>query len=170
MRQKLGSQRGMTLTEMLCAVIIVLLFSGLVAVGTSASVRSFRTSMAESQAQELCSTLTAAISDKLRYCGSVKAEGNQIFIQDIGNVSGDGGSIFQVDEESGQLYLGQKQFLSAAAYPEGLRVDAFQMRYDGNGGIFSVSFQIVGQDGVVLAPAVFQVQRINFTASAAGAS
>ena len=66
--KKLRNQNGLTLTEMLCTVIIVLLFSSLVAVGANAAVRSFRISMADSQAQELCSTLTTAISDKLRYC------------------------------------------------------------------------------------------------------
>ena len=64
--KKLRNQNGLTLTEMLCTVIIVLLFSSLVAVGANAAVRSFRISMADSQAQELCSTLTTAISDKLR--------------------------------------------------------------------------------------------------------
>ena len=51
--KKLRNQNGLTLTEMLCTVIIVLLFSSLVAVGANAAVRSFRISMADSQAQEL---------------------------------------------------------------------------------------------------------------------
>ena len=82
--KKLRNQNGLTLTEMLCTVIIVLLFSSLVAVGANAAVRSFRISMADSQAQELCSTLTTAISDKLRYC-TVEAD-NTVFIQGVGYV------------------------------------------------------------------------------------
>ena len=78
--KKLRNQNGLTLTEMLCTVIIVLLFSSLVAVGANAAVRSFRISMADSQAQELCSTLTTAISDKLRYSGEV---GQNMFIQGL---------------------------------------------------------------------------------------
>lgn len=38
--KKLRNQNGLTLTEMLCTVIIVLLFSSLVAVGANAAVRS----------------------------------------------------------------------------------------------------------------------------------
>ena len=62
--KKLRNQNGLTLTEMLCTVIIVLLFSSLVAVGANAAVRSFRISMADSQAQELCSTLSSVLYRK----------------------------------------------------------------------------------------------------------
>lgn len=116
--KKLRNQNGLTLTEMLCTVIIVLLFSSLVAVGANAAVRSFRISMADSQAQELCSTLTTAISDKLRYC-TVEAD-NTVFIQGVGYVNGAADKIFTAD--SGQVYLGGKKFLGAYAYPEGLKV------------------------------------------------
>lgn len=91
--KKLRNQNGLTLTEMLCTVIIVLLFSSLVAVGANAAVRSFRISMADSQAQELCSTLTTAISDKLRYC---TVETDAVFIQGVGYVKGTAENIFTV--------------------------------------------------------------------------
>ena len=157
--KKLRSQSGMTLTEMLCAVIVVLLFSSLVAVGANAAVRSFRTSMADSQAQELCSTLVTAISDKLRYCGTVDVSNGKIFIQDVGSVTGSDGSVFQVDLDSGQLYLGDKKFLGAASYPEGLQVSGFSMSYRDN--VFDISFQIVDRQQTKLASADFQVRRIN---------
>ena len=64
--KKLRNQNGLTLTEMLCTVIIVLLFSSLVAVGANAAVRSFRISMADSRAQELCSTLTSCATARWR--------------------------------------------------------------------------------------------------------
>lgn len=102
--KKLRNQNGLTLTEMLCTVIIVLLFSSLVAVGANAAVRSFRISMADSQAQELCSTLTTAISDKLRYC---TVETDAVFIQGVGYVKGTAENIFTVNSDSGQVYLGE---------------------------------------------------------------
>ena len=163
MKRKLKSRAGLTLTEMLCSVAVVLLLSSLIAIGARAAARSFRASMADAQAQMLCSTLVSAISDKLEYCGSVTIEegGGKIFIQDIGSVSGGSdGSVFQVDAQTGQLYLGDQKFLGSASYPEGLRVDEFQMRYDSDDGVFSVSFQIV--DGQrALSQADFQVKRIN---------
>lgn len=155
--KKLRNQNGLTLTEMLCTVIIVLLFSSLVAVGANAAVRSFRISMADSQAQELCSTLTTAISDKLRYC-TVEAD-NTVFIQGVGYVKGPAENIFTVNSDSGQVYLGENKFLGAYAYPEGLKVQGFSVTYKEN--VFTVQFQIKDRRGTKLAEANFQVKQIN---------
>lgn len=155
--KKLRNQNGLTLTEMLCTVIIVLLFSGLVAVGTNAAVRSFRVSMADSQAQELCSTLTTAISDKLRYC---TVEADAVFIQGVGYVYRSADKIFTVNDR-GQVYLGENKFLGAYAYPEGLKVQGFSVSYDATKRIFTVAFQIEDGRDTKLAEANFQVKQIN---------
>lgn len=157
--KKLRNQNGLTLTEMLCTVIIVLLFSSLVAVGANAAVRSFRISMADSQAQELCSTLTTAISDKLRYC-TVEAD-NTVFIQGVGYVKGPAENIFTVNSDSGQVYLGENKFLGAYAYPEGLKVKDFSVEYNGTERVFTVKFQIEDRRETKLAEAYFQVKQIN---------
>ena len=82
---KLRDRRGFTLTELLCAVLIVLLVSALLTVGVRFAGRTYNSSMQLSEAQELCSTLTSVISDKLRFCGTVTpgADGSldHIFIQ-----------------------------------------------------------------------------------------
>ena len=155
--KKLRNQNGLTLTEMLCTVIIVLLFSSLVAVGANAAVRSFRISMADSQAQELCSTLTTAISDKLRYC---TVETDAVFIQGVGYVKGPAKDIFTVND-SGQVYLGENKFLGAYAYPEGLKVKDFSVEYNGTERVFTVKFQIKDRRDTKLAEADFQVKQIN---------
>ena len=62
---KLRDRRGFTLTELLCAVLIVLLVSALLTVGVRFAGRTYNSSMQLSEAQELCSTLTSVISDKL---------------------------------------------------------------------------------------------------------
>lgn len=155
--KKLRNQNGLTLTEMLCTVIIVLLFSSLVAVGANAAVRSFRISMADSQAQELCSTLTTAISDKLRYC---TVEADTVFIQGVGYVKGPADEIFTVND-SGQVYLGENKLLGAYAYPEGLKVQGFSVSYDATKRIFTVAFQIEDGRDTKLAEANFQVKQIN---------
>lgn len=155
--KKLRNQNGLTLTEMLCTVIIVLLFSSLVAVGANAAVRSFRISMADSQAQELCSTLTTAISDKLRYC-TVEAD-NTVFIQGVGYVKGPAKDIFTAD--SGQVYLRENKLLGAYAYPEGLKVKDFSVEYNDTERVFTVKFQIEDRRDTKLAKADFQVKQIN---------
>lgn len=155
--KKLRNQNGLTLTEMLCTVIIVLLFSSLVAVGANAAVRSFRISMADSQAQELCSTLTTAISDKLRYC---TVETDAVFIQGVGYVKGPAKDIFTV-KDSGQVYLGENKLLGAYAYPEGLKVKDFSVEYNDTERVFTVKFQIEDRRETKLAEADFQVKQIN---------
>ena len=154
--KKLRNQNGLTLTEMLCTVIIVLLFSSLVAVGANAAVRSFRISMADSQAQELCSTLTTAISDKLRYC---TVETDAVFIQGVGYVYRPANEIFTVKSDSGQVYLGENKLLGVYAYPEGLKVQEFSVTYKEN--VFTVKFQIKDRRDTKLAEADFQVKQIN---------
>ena len=154
---KLRDQKGLTMVELLVTVVIVLLFSGLVAVGADAGVRSFRTSMADAQAQELCSTLTTALSDKLRYC-TVENDKNRIFFQDVGYVDGTVGSVFSVNDD-GQLELDGKRFLGKAAYPQGLKIDDFSIEFTNN--TFTVKFQIVNREGTAMASADFQVKRIN---------
>ena len=155
--KKLRNQNGLTLTEMLCTVIIVLLFSSLVAVGANAAVRSFRISMADSQAQELCSTLTTAISDKLRYC-TVETN-NTVFIQGVGYVKGPAKDIFTAD--SGQVYLRENKLLGAYASPEGLKVKDFSVEYNDTERVFTVQFQIKDRRDTKLAEANFQVKQIN---------
>ncbi len=156
---KLRDQKGLTMVELLVTVVIVLLFSGLVAVGADAGVRSFRASMADAQAQELCSTLTTALSDKLRYC-TVENDKNRIFFQDVGYVDGTVDSVFSVNND-GQLELNKKRFLGKAAYPQGLKINSFSISFADN--TFTVSFQIINREekDTTMASADFQVKRIN---------
>ena len=166
--KKLRNQNGLTLTEMLCTVIIVLLFSSLVAVGANAAVRSFRISMADSQAQELCSTLTTAISDKLRYSGEV---GQNMFIQGVGTTDSGGGGSFAISDD-GEVVIQttdseEFRLLGSASYPQGLRVrttgtgETGFISYSAETGIFTVSFAIADAQGNILKETCFDVKRIN---------
>lgn len=67
--------KGFTLVEMLCTIVIILLISALVVTGVQLGVRSYHRSVSDSEAQVLCSTLTTAISDELRYAGTVHLTG-----------------------------------------------------------------------------------------------
>lgn len=163
--KKLRRQQGFTLTEMLCSVLIVLLISALLVVGIRFAGNTYNSSMKLSEAQELCSTLTQVIGDKLRFCGTVTQDEDgrvtQIFILDVGSVEGDG-QAFRIDE-NGQILLGEKKLLSAAAYPRGLRVQTAELRFDNESGIFSVSLRVSDSGGEVLAGNDFQVKRLNHT-------
>ena len=163
--KKLKSKRGMTLTELLCGIVVLLLVTSLLTVGVRFAVKTYRTSMASAQAQTLCSTLTTAVTDKLRYCGNVSENGDRIFITDVGSVAGDedAGGVFKV--EDGEVLLGSKKLLGSKAYPEGLKVDEFKLTYSGETRIFSVSFVVTDSAGTALAKADFDVQKINLNQS-----
>ena len=164
--KKLRSRSGMTLTEMLCALVVLMLISALLAVGVRFGVQTYRTSMADSQAQVLCSTVTAAIEDKLRYCGKVSTEENgKLFIQGIGSVSGnDDGGFFSVNTD-GQIVLdetGEKKLLGAKSYPRGLKIgEDLSVTFAETSGIFHVKFKVTDTAGTTLASAEFDVKRIN---------
>ncbi len=169
--KKLRSRSGMTLTEMLCALVVLMLISALLAVGVRFGVQTYRTSMADSQAQVLCSTVTAAIEDKLRYCGSVSKENGKLFIQGIGSVSGNGdGGFFSVNDD-GQIVLdaadetGEKKLLGSKSYPRGLKIAKIAeddlITFDQTSGIFHVKFKVTDTAGTTLASSEFDVKRIN---------
>ena len=156
-QNKLRSRRGMTLMEMLCAVVGVILISGLLTTGIQLSVRTFRRCMAFSQAQTLSSTLTTAITDKLRYCGTVTGDGKSIFIQDVGNVES---GAFTVDDQ-GQVLLGTQKLLGKKTYAQGVRVRGLDLGYSSAERMFTVSFDITDGGDTVLAHSDFRVKRIN---------
>lgn len=159
---RLRDRRGFTLTELLCAVLIVLLISALLVVGIRFAGKTYNSSLKLSEAQELCSTLTSVISDKLRFCGSVVSNENgdvdRIFIQDVGSVEGEGAA-FRLNDKQ-QIMLGDSELLSAAAYPRGLQVRQIALRYDDATGIFTVTLQ-VGDSTDTLAETTFHVKRLN---------
>ena len=163
--RKLRDRRGITLTEMLCTVLIVLLLTALLVVGIRFAGKTYTESMRLSEAQELCSTLTSVISDKLRFCGTVTQDENgsltQIFIQNVGSVEGKGDA-FQIGED-GQLALGDRHLLGSASYPKGLQVTAFTLRYEASTDIFSVTLEIGDHSRQTLSRTSFEVKRINRT-------
>ncbi len=160
--KKLRNIRGLTMVELLCCILILLLSSALVALGANLAIRTYRECMESSEAQVLCSTLTTAISDKLRYCGSVteSTDGgfSQIFIQNVGNVEGEG-EAFQIAED-GTVTLGSAKLLGSGVYPRNLKVSKLEMSYASR--VFTVTLEIADQNGNVLAKNEgFQVKRIN---------
>lgn len=165
--KKLRGSRGVTLTETLCTVLIVLLISAMLAVGVRFAVRTYRESMELSETEPLCSTLTAAISDKLRYSGEV---GQNMFIQGVGTTYSGGGSFAISDDGEVVIQTTDSEefrLLGSASYPQGLRVrmtgtgETGFISYSAETGIFTVSFAIADAQGNILKETCFDVKRIN---------
>ena len=75
MRRKLRSKGGFTLTELLTAVAILGLIAAALEVGLPTAVRAYRQVTASAEAQVLCSTLSTAIADELRYAAAPRENG-----------------------------------------------------------------------------------------------
>ncbi len=159
MKKKLFARGGFTLTELLASIVVLLLVSMMMVTGVNFALRTYQKSMAASEAQTLCSTLTVAISDKLRFCSNVTKDTSggvqQIFIQNVGTVD----EAFQLKD--GQVILGTTKLLGAAAYPEGLQVSRLTLDYDTDSNIFTISLEIADKSGAPQSDTTFQVKRIN---------
>lgn len=112
-REKLRARRGMTLSEVLVALLILSLVTVGMASGIGASLRVYRQATEASDAQMLASTLSIALMDELRYARDIQADGS--FTSDT---FGEGVSVGLND---GYVEIGNEKLLSEAAYA-GLRV------------------------------------------------
>lgn len=148
---------GFTLVEMLCAVLVLLLVSALMAVGVQLATKAYSREVTHSEAQVLLTTLRTTVSDELRYAGTTEVNGSTItfFSQTYG-----AGSAFSVDE-NGQVLLKDNKLLSKNAYPHGITANVELKSYNENTRIFTVSITVNDSDGSELGSSDFQVKRLN---------
>ena len=155
------AKSGFTLVEMLCAIIVLMLVGMLMVSGVRLSLQSFAASVSRSEAQVLCSTLKTAVSDELRYAGTLKQEPGQsigFFSQNYGEAAFAGFS----SDENGQVLLGGKKLLPSRAYPYGLRAQVALTAYDPDTRIFSVEITVQDSGGTnTLAQTQFEVRQLN---------
>ena len=125
MRKKLGSSSGLTMVEMLCAAVILILLGLLLNTGLQMAVNSYHALTVEAETQLLASTLADALADDLRYARKVRTaaetadggEVNKLTAYDS-DTYGAGASI-EVEEETGQVLAGGLKILPAGAYGNG---------------------------------------------------
>jgi prepilin-type N-terminal cleavage/methylation domain-containing protein len=148
---------GFTLVEMLCAVIVLLLVSALMAVGVQLATKAYSREITHSEAQVLLSTLRTTVSDELRYAGTTEVNGSTIkfFSQTYGEGAG-----FSVDE-NGQVLLKNNKLLSKNAYPYGIKAQVNLTAYDSTSRIFTVEITVNDSDGSPLGSSSFQVKKLN---------
>jgi prepilin-type N-terminal cleavage/methylation domain-containing protein len=148
---------GFTLVEMLCAVLVLLLVSALMAVGVQLATKAYSREVTHSEAQVLLTTLRTTVSDELRYAGTTEVNGSTItfFSQTYG-----AGSAFTADE-NGQVLLSGNKLLSKNAYPHGITANVELKSYDETTRIFAVNITVNDSDGSELGSSDFQVKRLN---------
>ena len=167
---KLIDRKGMTLTELLAGIIVMLLVAGIMVIGVKLGSDAYVKSVSMSEAQQLCSTLTSLVNDELRYCGTIYLEDNNnvsFFSNNFGGSKNAGLSFDQNDK--GQVVLKGEEgsrphkILSRNSYPYNLkgRVDLTYDRNAGDNGTFNATVEVYRTEGKVLATTTFQVQPLN---------
>ena len=156
-RKMTGNRKGFSMVELLCTIVVLLLLSGLVAVGVRLAAGSMRTLVMDSEAQTLCATIRSIVSDELRYSGSIQKKGNQIsfFSQNYAGIVA-----FSVNED-GQILLGDNKLLSKKSYPYDMRAEVDLTGYDSDSRIFDVTVSVTDAEGKVLSDSQFQVKQLN---------
>ncbi len=151
---KLASRRGMTLTELLAAVLILALVAAGTAAGVSASLRVCRQSTALSDALTLSSTLSIALMDELRRARDPGGSDTAVFTS-----STFGPNVSVETNADGHVTVGGKELIGSGAYA-GLTAEA-GVYYDN--GLFDVTIKVcrAGENGQPIRDVRFSVRPLN---------
>lgn len=165
---KLKNKSGLTLVEMLCCVVVMLLVSIGMVNGVSLAVRNYESSLMSSESQVLCSTLTNLVSDELRYSGPVEWEANPIrfYSRTYGSKC-----VFS-QNDSNQVTLNEIQLdgtpaqrgyklLPNRSYHFGMRASVTLSKAAGKENTFSVIILVTDSKDRELARNEFEVEKLN---------
>ncbi len=155
--RKLSDKKGMTLSETLIAVAVLVLISAAILLVLNAGVNTYAKSVTFSESQVLCSTLSSIIADELRYAGTVVTDSKKNVTSFFSYNYGNSQTAFKTDED-GQLTLGDEKLLSDAAYVKGTRATVSVKYTDG---IFRVALKILNGKGETIASNDFEVIPLN---------
>lgn len=163
---KLKNKSGLTLVEMLCCVVVMLLVSIGMVNGVSLAVRNYESSLMSSESQVLCSTLTNLVSDELRYSGPVEWDKEPIrfYSRTYGSKC-----VFS-QNDSNQVTLNEIQLdgtpaqrgyklLPNRSYSFGMRASVTLSKAKDN--TFSVTILVTDSKGRELAKNEFEVEKLN---------
>ncbi len=150
---KLRTRRGMTLTEILAAVLILALVAAGTAAGVGVSLRIYRQSVALSDAQTLSATLSIALMDELRYAREPGGSGAATFTSSTFGSNVSGGA------DGGRVTVGGRELIGSGAYA-GLTADA-GVYYDADTGLFSVTVKVCHAAGDMIQLVSFSVRPLN---------
>lgn len=174
LRQKLKSRRGMSLGELLCAVLILTLVSSGMASAVSLGVRQYQQSMRTSEAKVLCSTLEAVLRSELAYTTQIKLDGGNVkqfqsqnfaikknlsTLTTDAEMPGQYGHIVLANCDNPSEYM---NVLGKGAYTNGLLANIDAFTYDTANHCFTVRLS-VGDSSQAYATREFQVLNANQT-------
>lgn len=157
---------GLTLVEMLCCVVIMLLVSIGMVNGVSLAVRNYERSLMFSESQVLCSTLTSIVSDELRYAGPVDWDKDPIsfFSRNYGKkcaFSRNGECHVTLKPVEAQANEEGFKLLPGRAYHFGMKAEVTLSKKDKSDNTFLVTIRISDSKDRKLVENVFEVEKLN---------
>lgn len=173
--KKIINNSGMTLVELLAATLIMLLVSMGMVAGISLSNKEFITSIRQSEAQEIYSTLSNLITNELRYTTMIKYKnGSNSEVESFYSVTyaikDDITSLVSLDEDDketndyGYLAFGHNgsynKILGASSYPNNLGAKV-SITYKETSKLFEVELDIGTIGGSSITKKKFSVRSVN---------
>lgn len=170
MAHKLRDSRGLTLIEMLCAVVILILLGLLINTGLNMAVKSYRDITAQSELELLLSTISDALADDLRYAKQVETNGDgtlKEYHSETYNTTESQTTTLSVkytdgDGHYGQLYANEYRLLSSGAYGNGAYIvpeNGLKITFDH--GLFTIDLTVCQREGTLSAHTEFTVRCLN---------
>jgi len=136
MREKLKDSGGVTLVEMLCAVVILILLGLMLNTGLQMAVKSYREITAESETQLLLNSLVDAIAGELRCAHEVTGSGAGFTYNGGRSLSLSDG---QVVVDGQQLLPTDKNGKGGAYHGGAYRVTEMNITYDKDESCFTIT-------------------------------
>lgn len=176
-RKKLKSKAGMSLLEVLCAVLILLLVSGGMTSAVTLAVNQYQKSMRNSESQVLYSSLSTVLGHELAYTTNIKVNSLengavQQFLSQNFAIEHNLSTIMTDNSgtnDYGQILLGNSanpeesmNILGKAAYTKGLLAKVTSITYSNTTHYFTVYLSI-GYNGEEYYGGEFQVKNVNET-------
>lgn len=172
MTRKWKDSRGLTLVEMLCAVVILVLLGLLINTGLQLAVHSYQDVTAQEELELLAASLSDALADDLRYAKTPIKEANGDTLLEYHseryNISGTTSTKLSIGKgeenggkDKGQLYANDYRVLPSGAYGSGgaYVIDNLEISYAD--GLFTVDLTVKQAAGDLFAKANFTVRRLS---------
>lgn len=171
LKNKISNRRGMSLGEVMVAILLLTLATMTLVSTVSLAIRQYNNSVRSSEAQSLASTLRTVMENELTYTTEVHAdaEGNVTsFLSPNYNINGGAATTFLTSNASAyeKLYIGSStaavKLLGDGSYPRNLGVKITSFIYDDETYYFTVGME-VGAGTSSYYSGTFQVKNVNET-------
>ncbi len=162
MRRKLAGHEGLTLVELLAAVVILILLGLILNAGLQMAMTSYRAMIAQSETELLLSTLADILADDLRYAEDVAAREGMLDSY-FSNSYGEG---TRLRLENGKVYADGGGNSGLRVLPDGAyglngryEVDAMEIGYADR--VFTLKLSVKEKDGDIHAETELAVRCLN---------